>query len=905
MADLALAFDILARDKASAELEKVGKGSKRAADDVEKSSKRMKDDYGKVGKSAEDAGDKGGPKFAGTLKVGMAAAVAAVAAGVAAIGAEFGKALDADTATAKLTAGLGLSEKESKRAGGIAGRLYAQAYGDSMGEVTGAVEAVMSSIDGAGKLPTSDLEKLTANALDFSNVFGVDVTRAAQVAGQAVKTGLADNAAEAFDLLTAASQKVPVALREDILDAADEYGPMFAQLGISGEEAFAALVAGADQGQYGIDKTGDALKEFTIRATDMSASSVDAFDKIGLNADDMAGKILAGGDKANGAMKDIVDGLLGMEDPAEQANAAIALFGTPLEDLGTEGIPGFLESLSGGTEGLGDFDGAAAKAGDTVNDNLSTKVTALKRNVEERLQPAMEGLVTFFSDKALPGIDNLTEAWENGEGPMGDIRDLFDQVAEVVEEDVYPALQDAAEFIKTEVAPVIEDLGKRVVKPIFEGIIIPAFKGLWWIIKNVVGPVIAWLWEKSFKPMFTKMGDVVTGFSENWKSVWNGIQQAAARPINFVIGTIWNDGLRKVFNIVRGVLGMDDLPKLNTVSWGSSGGGGGGKPVAMYAQGGYVDLPWSASDRDPYLGSTPRGMFRFEGEEFIFPRSMTKKHRRSFEAMLSGDMEIPAYANGGTVRPVPQGSSGWNGGYYRSGGWHGGLDFPAPTGQPISAMWDGVVARALRLNRSYGYHAVVDHGDGYQTLYAHMSRLFATAGRTVSAGDILGNVGSTGNSTGSHLHLEVRHNGKQINPDPFLTGAMAGPERSARLRELPGLLWDLAKNIGSMAGGWAGDLKAAFTGVLDDTKDWIAEQIGLPVGGYAMGTNYAAPGLAWVGEDGPELVRFRGGEQVIPAPQSGAGVTQNITLSVPRDAFRDVETFMRWISDLEHRAAMA
>lgn len=128
---------------------------------------------------------------------------------------------------------------------------------------------------------------------------------------------------------------------------------------------------------------------------------------------------------------------------------------------------------------------------------------------------------------------------------------------------------------------------------------------------------------------------------------------------------------------------------------------------------------------------------------------------------------------GGAVRPVPQSHSGWNGGKYRSGKWHGGIDFPAPTGTEIRALWSGKVIKALALNRSYGHHVQLDHGSGLSTLYAHMSKILTSTGATVAPGQVIGRVGSTGNSTGPHLHLEVRKNGTQVNPDPYLSGKAA------------------------------------------------------------------------------------------------------------------------------------
>jgi murein DD-endopeptidase MepM/ murein hydrolase activator NlpD len=95
---------------------------------------------------------------------------------------------------------------------------------------------------------------------------------------------------------------------------------------------------------------------------------------------------------------------------------------------------------------------------------------------------------------------------------------------------------------------------------------------------------------------------------------------------------------------------------------------------------------------------------------------------------------------------------------------HTGIDFGAALGTPIYATGDGIVERADNLEQGYGNHVVINHGFGYQTLYAHMSRIAAVVGQKVKRGQIIGYVGSTGESTGDHLHYEVIKNGVKVNP---------------------------------------------------------------------------------------------------------------------------------------------
>jgi len=98
---------------------------------------------------------------------------------------------------------------------------------------------------------------------------------------------------------------------------------------------------------------------------------------------------------------------------------------------------------------------------------------------------------------------------------------------------------------------------------------------------------------------------------------------------------------------------------------------------------------------------------------------------------------------------------------------HTGIDFAATSGTPIKATRAGTVIRAS-YNSTYGNNVIIDHGNGVTTLYAHMSALNTSYGSKVSQGQIIGYVGSTGMSTGPHLHLEFRLNGNLVNPAPYL-----------------------------------------------------------------------------------------------------------------------------------------
>ena len=107
---------------------------------------------------------------------------------------------------------------------------------------------------------------------------------------------------------------------------------------------------------------------------------------------------------------------------------------------------------------------------------------------------------------------------------------------------------------------------------------------------------------------------------------------------------------------------------------------------------------------------------------------------------------------------------------------HKGVDLAAAIGTPIHAAADGIVSRADWFS-SYGLYVSVEHGGNFETRYGHMSRLNVAAGQMVHKGDVIGYVGTTGRSTGPHLHYEVRIAGEAVNPIPYLQNGQI--ERSA------------------------------------------------------------------------------------------------------------------------------
>lgn len=99
---------------------------------------------------------------------------------------------------------------------------------------------------------------------------------------------------------------------------------------------------------------------------------------------------------------------------------------------------------------------------------------------------------------------------------------------------------------------------------------------------------------------------------------------------------------------------------------------------------------------------------------------------------------------------------------------HKGLDIKGPMGAPVKAMAKGAVAFAGPRG-GFGNCIILKHGNGFETLYGHLSKILVSSGQQIEIGQQIGNIGSTGRSTGPHLHYEVHRNGQKINPESFLT----------------------------------------------------------------------------------------------------------------------------------------
>lgn len=549
----------------------------------------INDSFNNTGGAADDAA--GG---IGNLAGAAAGAVTALA-GVAGAVELIGQAIEQADLNNKLAAQLNLSAEESEKAGRIASGLYAGAWGESMEHVNESVGAVVSSLGNLTDDSEEDIARLTATALDLSTAFGIDVAESAQLANQMIRTGIAENGVEAFDLLTAAMQSVPAQMRAELIPVVGEYGGYLTGLGLSGSEAMGVIVNAAQGGQIEMDKFGDALKEFQIRATDMSTATGDAYEALGLDQREMTNALLAGGETARVAFDQIVAGLRGIEDPADQSAAALALFGTPLEDLGVDKIPQFLTSLTHADSALGDVTGRAQEFSDTLNSGPGVALESFRRTLQQGIIGALTDFGTMLWDNrdairefgiavapvvavvggyaaGLAAVRVATLAWAAAQAilnttflssPLGWIALAIGAVVGAVIyayrnfEGFRNVVQAAWEGIKTATSAVWEG----VLKPALAGITTAVqavggfFVDLWqnWVSPalTAIGDAAVWLWQNVLQPTWDALRVAVAVVAVAFQLAWEVIK-VVFDVFASTASWLWETVLQPVFGFISG-----------------------------------------------------------------------------------------------------------------------------------------------------------------------------------------------------------------------------------------------------------------------------------------------------------------------------------------------------------------
>ncbi len=510
-----------------------------------------------------------GGKLAGLLgKAGPWLAAGTAVGGVFMVGLQ--SAMEKQDATAKLQAQVGAFGPRGAELGKAAGTLFSKGYGEGMGEVTDAIAAVIQNIGGMRDASKADIEAVSASAMDLANIMGEEVGGVSQAVGTMLRTGMAKNAQEAFDVLTRGVQ-LGANKAEDLLDTFTEYSTQFRKLGMDGKSAMGLLSQGLRAGARDADTVADALKEFSIRAVDGSKSSAEGFQALGLNAEKMTAQIAQGGKPAAAGLQTVLDKLRAMKDPVAREAAAVALFGTKAEDLGQA-----LFSLdpSKAVKDLGQVGGAADKVGKTLHDTASQRLTQFQRTMKGKFVDFLGGQVvpgvTAFGGKANAALTR----W------LGDNQDVVDKARDIwakVERFVGDGVSGAKKWLDDNRGTVqqwsqgIGDAVGTVTDIVSSGLDIANALG------RIFGPTqlqiasiffttLIGYWSGGFKiikGIFDVFAGILTG---DWGRVWNGIKSIVSGNIQMIgsilrgavglLGAIWGLLWRGIQAITRGALNL-------------------------------------------------------------------------------------------------------------------------------------------------------------------------------------------------------------------------------------------------------------------------------------------------------------------------------------------------------------
>ncbi|MFJ8261406.1 phage tail tape measure protein [Rummeliibacillus sp. NPDC094406] len=356
-----------------------------------------------------------------------AAALTGAFAGIAGISDIASSVIETESAFNRLSAKTGATGKELEGLKGTAKDVFNAGFGESVGEVANDIGKLKGMFNDLGK---NDFKNLAMGANTIADLYDVGT----EEVGKSVKTMTANfkglSQTDALDLMTTAFQKTGD-YSGDLLDTFNEYSPYFSAMGMSAKDFTNILIKGSEAGAFNMDKVGDAVKEFSIRSIDGSKGTAEGFKAIGLNADDMAQKIAAGGDSANTAFAATISALSTMKNPVEQNAAGVALFGTQWEDVRSKVVL----AMADGKDAVGQFKGATKEAEATMHSGFGDRMLSMWRTLKttiadsftsnggnellSSLASSAESLIPIFSSlvsTAVSGVSTIVSNWSSISG---------------------------------------------------------------------------------------------------------------------------------------------------------------------------------------------------------------------------------------------------------------------------------------------------------------------------------------------------------------------------------------------------------------------------------------------------------------------------------------------------------
>ena len=302
-------------------------------------------------------------------------------------------------ATNQVAASTGAAGKELESLRGVMERVYADNFGEDVADVADAVALVDRNL---ANLDQEGLTKATEGALALRDAFEYEVEESTRAA-EAIRKNFGTSVEDAFSLIAAGAQN-GLDYSGELIDTINEYSSQFQKLGFTADGMFNLLQSGADSTAWNLDKVGDAIKEFSIRAIDGSDTTVAAFEDLGYNAEKIMATFAAGGEGANTAFFEVLNTLMDVDDQVKRDALGVSLFGTMWEDLGTEAM----QAMADASSAAYDTQGALEQINQVKYNDLDSALQGIGRQMEVALLPAADAVYQSLMD-SMPEISAAIE----------------------------------------------------------------------------------------------------------------------------------------------------------------------------------------------------------------------------------------------------------------------------------------------------------------------------------------------------------------------------------------------------------------------------------------------------------------------------------------------------------------
>lgn len=541
-----------------------------------------------------------------------------------------------------LQASTGASTDEMKGMKDSLENIYKGNYGKSFDDIAGSMAFVKQNTGLAGQA----LEDATKNAIILRDTFEFDVSESTRTA-QSLMKQFGITSKEAFNLIAQGAQN-GANKNGDLLDSLNEYAPQFKSMGFSAEEFTNVLIDGAKNGAFSIDKVGDAVKEFNIRAKDGSKTTEDAFKSLGMNAVKMGEKFAQGGETGRQAFQQVMTNLNNIKDPMEKNRIGVELFGTQFEDLEAKGISALAEIGTNANltkDALGEID-------KVKYDSFGQALLGIGRNIQM-------GLFIPFEEKVMPKInefaqwikDHMPEIQATISGAIGAVSDIFDKFSQAIK-----FVKDNMDWL----LPVITGITAAVVAQMVIDKLITLYKA--WQTVTKTQTTLQWLLNAALNAnplglVAIAIGTVIAAgvlLYKNWDTVkeklgvfWNYIKNVFGKIRDF-IGSAWDGAARGIKSAVNSIIrafnglirGLNGI-KVNVPDWvPGMGGKGFGFNIAQ--------IPMLAKGTDYFNGGL--ALVGEKGPELVnLPRgSKVKTADETQRELAAGTLkiEVPIYLDG-------------------------------------------------------------------------------------------------------------------------------------------------------------------------------------------------------------------------------------------------------------------